>query len=54
MDVAHDVTAGRHVALVGVGFSHVDDAVEQVSLAVLATEVLRQSAPYRYEGRASE
>jgi hypothetical protein len=41
LDVAHYVTSGRHVALVGVGFGDVDDAVEEVCLAVLAAKVLR-------------
>jgi hypothetical protein len=40
VDVAYDVAAGRHVALVGLGFGHVDDAVEEVCFAVLAAEVL--------------
>jgi hypothetical protein len=40
LDVAHYVTARGHVALVRVGLGDVDDAVEQVRLAVLAAEVL--------------
>jgi hypothetical protein len=32
------------VALVGLGFSDVDDVIEEVGLAVLAAEVLSQSA----------
>jgi hypothetical protein len=41
VDVAYYVTTGSHVALVRVGLGDVDDAVEQVRLAVLAAEVLR-------------
>jgi hypothetical protein len=40
VDVAYDVAAGGHVALVGLGFADVDDAVEEVRFAVLAAEVL--------------
>ena len=39
-DVADDVAAGGHVALIGVAGVDVDDAVEEVGLAVLAAEVL--------------
>lgn len=39
-DVAHDVPAGRHVALAGLALGDVDNRVEEVGLAVLAAEVL--------------
>lgn len=42
-DVAHDVSARGHVALDGIRQDDVDDVVEQVGLAVLASEVLRLS-----------
>lgn len=41
LDVAHDVAAGCHVTLGGLGGLDVDDAVEEVCLAMLASEVLR-------------
>jgi hypothetical protein len=41
VDVAYDVTAGGHVALVRLRLGDVDDAVEQVCFAMLAPEVLR-------------
>lgn len=44
VDVADNVAAGGHVALVGLRLGDVDDAVEQVRLAVLAAEVLCMSA----------
>lgn len=40
-DVAHDVAAGGHVALDGLGLGDVDDGVEEVGFAVLAAEILR-------------
>jgi hypothetical protein len=40
VNIANDVAAGGHVALVRLGLSDVDDAVEQICLAVLASEVL--------------
>ena len=53
VDVAYNVAARRHVALVGVGFGHVDDAVEQVGFAVLATEVLGRTGQYRFPMHAT-
>jgi hypothetical protein len=50
MYVAHDVAAGRHVALVGFRFGDVDDLVEEVGFAVLAAEVLgMMSTTYHIE-----
>jgi hypothetical protein len=40
--VAHDVAARRHIALVRLRLGDVDDAVEEVGLAMLAAEVLTQ------------
>jgi hypothetical protein len=40
VDVAYNVAAGGHAALVGLGLGDVDDVVEQVCFAVLPTEVL--------------
>ena len=39
-DVAHDVSARRHVAFRGFALSDVDDGVEEEGFAVLAAEVL--------------
>lgn len=39
-DVAHDVAAGRHVALAGLARFDVDDGVKKEGFAMLATEVL--------------
>jgi hypothetical protein len=39
-DVAHQVTAGGHVALASLALSDVHDGVEEVGFAVLAAEVL--------------
>lgn len=53
MDVADNVAAGGHVALVGFGLSNVDDGVEEVGLAVLAAEVLAAVVSvWRAKGRA--
>jgi hypothetical protein len=41
VDVSYYVTSCGHVAFVGVGFGNVYDAVKEIGLAVLATEVLR-------------
>jgi hypothetical protein len=40
VNVAYDVSASRHVALVRIGLGDVDDAVKQVCFAVLAAEIL--------------
>jgi hypothetical protein len=40
VDVAYDVAAGSHVALVGLRLGDVDNTVEQVCLAMLAAKVL--------------
>jgi hypothetical protein len=40
VDVAYDVAAGSHVALVGLRLGDVDNHVEEVCFAVLAAEVL--------------
>jgi hypothetical protein len=40
VDVADNVAAGGHAALVGLGLGDVDDVVEEVGFAMLATEVL--------------
>jgi hypothetical protein len=34
------MSAGRHIALVGFCLDDVDDAIEEIGLAVLAAEVL--------------
>jgi hypothetical protein len=44
VDVAYDVAAGGHVALIGLRLGDVDDHVEEVCFAVLAPEVLGLSA----------
>lgn len=41
VNVAYDVTTGGHVALVRLRFGDVNNAVEQVCLAVLTAEVLQ-------------
>jgi putative NIF3 family GTP cyclohydrolase 1 type 2 len=38
------MAAGGHVALVGLGLGDIDDVVKEVGFAVLAAEVLNQSA----------
>lgn len=45
-DVADDVATGRHTALDGIGLGDVHDGVEEVSLAMLATEVLESRRLY--------
>jgi hypothetical protein len=40
VDVADDVAACGHVPLVGLRLGDVDDAIEEVCLAVLTAEVL--------------
>jgi hypothetical protein len=40
------VATGRHTALDGIGLGDVHDSVEEVSLAMLATEVLVSSKYY--------
>jgi hypothetical protein len=40
VNVAYDVSASRHIALVRVGLGDVDDAVKEVCFAMLATEIL--------------
>lgn len=49
-DVADDVAAGGHVALRRLALGDVDDGVEEVRLAVLATEVLRDATSVRWQG----
>jgi hypothetical protein len=39
VNVAYDVSASRHIALVRVGLGDVDDAVKEVCFAMLATEI---------------
>lgn len=55
-DVADNVAARRHVTLVGLAGVDVDDIVEEVGFAVLATEILRADERQRCgrgcEGRA--
>lgn len=41
-DVADDMTTGCHAALDGLGLGDVHDVIEEVGLAVLATEVLKE------------
>ena len=54
LDVAHQVSPRRHVALAGLALLDVDDRVEEVGLAVLAAEVLLALAtdvgPFREDG----
>jgi hypothetical protein len=40
VNVAYDMPASRHVALVRIGLGTVDDAVEKVCFAVLTAEIL--------------
>jgi hypothetical protein len=40
-DIADDMATGCHAALDGLGLGDVHDVIEEVSLAVLATEVLK-------------
>lgn len=40
-DVADDMTTGCHAALDGLGLDDVHDVIEEVSLAVLPTEILK-------------
>jgi hypothetical protein len=47
VNVANNVSPRRHIALVGLGFSHIDDAVEEVGFAVLAAKVLREISTRR-------
>jgi len=51
--VAHYVATGGHVALIRVRLGDVDDTVEQVGFAVLATEVLGHVSAVRMSGRRS-
>ena len=57
VDVADNVAAGGHVALVGVGLGDVDDVVEEIGLAMLAAEVLAAAVSvgaWGREGRAGQ
>jgi hypothetical protein len=58
LDVAHQVSPRRHVALAGLALLDVDDRVEEVGLAVLAAEVLLALAtdvgPFREDGKEAE
>lgn len=47
MDVTHDVAAGGHVPLVGLGLGDVDYVVEEICFAMLAAEVLDRLAMRR-------
>ncbi len=42
MNVTHDVPACGHVALIRLRLGHIDDAIEQICLSMLAPEVLLQ------------